>query len=146
MMHMSQHPINFTRLRKPLGVCFQHVDVQRQIGSPAADCGLLSIAFSICICNKLDPHTVGFDQSKMRSHYVACIERERFTQFPATSKPRRPRSRYIYTKDVRIYCTCRCPWDKKDVVKGPLVQCKSCKELYHMMCCNINIDVVNSLG
>ena len=38
----------------------QRVDVQRQIGSPAADCGLFSIAFAICICNKLDPHTVGF--------------------------------------------------------------------------------------
>ena len=57
----------------------QHVDVQRQIGSPAADCGVFSIAFAICIYNKLDPHTVGFDQSKMHSHYVACIERERFT-------------------------------------------------------------------
>ena len=48
---------------KELSFKVQHIDVQRQIGSPAADCGLFSIAFAVCLCNKLDPHAVGFDQS-----------------------------------------------------------------------------------
>ena len=32
-------------------------------GINAADCGLFSIAFAVCLCNKLDSHAVGSDQS-----------------------------------------------------------------------------------
>ena len=51
-------------------------------GKSAAECGLFDIAFAVCLCNSLDPHTVGFDQSKMRCHFVASIERDSPSQSP----------------------------------------------------------------
>ena len=118
----------------------QHVDVQRQIGSPVTDCGLFSIASAICLCNKLDPHAVGFDQSKIRGHFVDCIEQEKFTQFPAASGD----------WDLETYTRKMCRFTAHAGVHGKRkmwLRVNACKEWYHiiiMMCCNINIEVFNS--
>ena len=50
----------------------KHVDVQRQVGS--SDCRLMAIAFAVSLCSGLDPHTLKYDQSKLRSDFLSCVE------------------------------------------------------------------------
>jgi Ulp1 family protease len=50
----------------------KHVDVQRQVGS--SDCGLFAIVYATSLCSGLDPHTLKYDQSKMRSNFLSCVE------------------------------------------------------------------------
>ena len=46
--------------------------IQRQLGS--SDCGLMAIAFAASLCSGLDHHTLKYDQSKLRSDFLSCIE------------------------------------------------------------------------
>ena len=45
----------------------KHVAVQRQVGN--SDCGLFAIAYATSLCSGLDPHTLKYDQSEMRSKF-----------------------------------------------------------------------------
>ena len=63
------------------------VDVHKQTGSN--DCGLFSIAYAVALCLGKNPSTVVFDQPKMRSHLISCIEQQNFSLFPVRSERRK---------------------------------------------------------
>ena len=143
---------NSMTLRKQLAVILKcqsssfvvrHVEVQRQTG--CADCGLFSIAFAYSLCCGLDPHAMHFKQLQMRPHYECCIDAEKITMFPTSLRNRRQaaKARCLYSKKVCVFCKCRLPWDRDDIVKGPMIQCHRCKEWYHKKCCRIDINLYN---
>ena len=97
------------------------IEVQRQAGN--VDCCLFAIAFAYTLCCGLDPHTIHFDQSSMRSHYELCVDKEKLDMFPTSSCHWRQitRKRLKFEKRVAVFCACRLPWDKDDVERGPMV-------------------------
>ena len=64
-----------------------HIEVQRQIGSD--DCGLFAIAFAVDLCLGKDPHVMSYKQDHLRSHYIECVDKRLFTQFPNSDSPRK---------------------------------------------------------
>ena len=136
---------NSTSLKRQLAIILKcrsaffrvrHVEVQRQTGY--ADCGIFAIAFAYTLCSGLDPHTIHYNQALMRPHFELCIDNEKFAMFLTSGQTTRKRLKFV--KIVDIFCTCRMPWDKDDVVRGPMVQCCKCKEWYRENCCNINMN------
>ena len=47
------------------------MDVEKQ--SNGSDCGVLAIAYAFDLCSGLNPCTVRFDHSKIRSHLATCL-------------------------------------------------------------------------
>ena len=124
----------------------KHVNVQRQVGS--SDCGLFAIAFATSFCSGLDPHTLKYDQydqSKMRSNFLSCVENGCLLPFHTPGVTRRMgRAHFVHTKEVPVFWICRLPWNKDSTAhfaRGALVQCALCKEWYHQLCYQID-DVV----
>ena len=56
------------------------MDVEKQ--SNGSDCGVLAIAYAFDLCSGLNPCTVRFDHSKIRSHLATCLENCQVTRFP----------------------------------------------------------------
>ena len=109
----------------------KHVDIQRQLGS--SDCRLMAIAFAASLCSGLDPHTLKYDQSKLRSDFLSCIESGCLLPFHAPGATRFfGRAYFIHVKEVPVFCICHLPWNKANsnahIVRGALVQCALCKE------------------
>ena len=125
----------------------KHVDVQRQLGS--SDCGLMAIAFAASLCSGLDPHTLKYDQSKLRSDFLSGIESGCLLPFHIPGATRRfGRAYFIHVKEVPVFCICRLPWNKANsnahIVRGALVQCAVCKEWHHQFCCKIDDVVIDT--
>ena len=124
----------------------KHVDVQRQVGS--SDCGLFAIVFATSLCSGLDPHTLKYDQSKMRSNFLSCVKSGCLLPFHTPGATRRlGRACFIHTKEVPVFCICRLPWSKDStahIVRGTLVQCALCKGWYHQFCCKIDDIVIDT--
>jgi len=108
-----------------------HVPVQKQEG--VSDCGLFSIAFAYHAAigeNNLEQTT--FDQKKLRSHLVACLETKHFSKFPTLSHD----EDMACEKSISIiplYCHCRLP-DSYDNT----VACDKCNNWYHYKCVGFN--------
>ena len=58
--------------------------VQQQVG--VKDCGLFAVAFAVEVCQKNDPSSVSYDQSKMRSHFASCLQKGHLDTFPQGQK------------------------------------------------------------
>ena len=114
-----------------------YIDVQHQNG--ADDCALFAVAFAEALCAGKDPHLLTFDQLQMRQHLQFCLEQGTVTNFPAATTPRRlHRTRVKVSRNVRVYCKCRLPWDRQSCQElGSLVQCSECKEWYHQFCLDV---------
>ena len=56
------------------------LSVQQQVG--VKDCGLFAVAFAVELCQKHDPSRVSYDQSKMRAHFISCLQKEHLVTFP----------------------------------------------------------------
>ena len=109
------------------------VDVQRQSGGSA--CGLFAIANATALCGGLDPHLQNFEQSKMREHLKKCFLENRLECFPESRRRRRlGRHRFVATKSVDVFCTCRLTWNRVQNQLGDLIQCEICKKWYHEVC------------
>ena len=80
----------------------KHVDVQRQVGS--SDCGLMAIAFTVSLCSGLDPHTLKYDQSKLRSDFLSCVESGCLLPFHIPGATRRVgRAYFVHVKEVPVF-------------------------------------------
>lgn len=62
----------------------RRLSVQQQVG--AKDCGLFAVAFAVEVCQRNDPSRVSYDQNKMRSHFVSCLEKGHLDTFPQGRK------------------------------------------------------------
>ena len=79
------------------------MDVEKQ--SNGSDCGVLAL------CSGLNPCTVRFDHSKIRSHLAMCHENCQVTRFPVLGERK---SAVRKPKTVELHCSCRMPEEKGD--------------------------------
>ena len=108
-------------------ITIRYRDVQWQSGG--SDCGIFAVAFATSICNGIDPVTVTFTQSRMRSHLVLCIEKKFLSMFPYKHRAWKPTTKTSRTEMLPIFCTCRLPDDG-----ATMVECSACSEWYHVAC------------
>ena len=102
--------------------------VQQQEG--AHDCGLFAVANAVEVCVGGNPEMVQFEQSKMRSHLINCLEQKclqpfpkcRSTSFVKDSPPRPTRTKKI----IKLYCSCRMP----EAYDTKMISCDVCKAWY----------------
>ena len=95
-------------------------DVQWQKGSK--DCGRFAIAVATALCHGQDPSTKHWEQDKMHSHLIACLEKGQMDLFPATDRD--DSKSILWEQEIKIF------W-----------QCILCHEWYHQSCKNISCDV-----
>ena len=99
-------------------------DVQMQAGG--SDCGPFALAFATVICFGHSPGKFHFDQQRMRSHLIECLEKKQFTMFPIR-KERRQGSKIKASEIVPVHCICRMP----EIKQASMIQCSHCKLWYH---------------
>ena len=116
-------------LQSPLKVIeVRYIDTQWQSG--ASDCGLFALANVTAPCNGQDPSVINFDQSKMRQHFLQCIDTGLLTPFPIRNIRRKVQQPRI--ENIPIYCICRLIDDGSQ-----MVQCTSCCEWFHVACVTV---------
>ena len=108
------------------------MDVEKQ--SNGSDCGVLAIAYAFDLCSGLNPCTVRFDHSKIRSHLATCLENCQVTCFPVLGERK---SAVRKPKTVELHCSCRMPEEKGD----EMAQCDVCHVWYHRHCMDIPSEV-----
>ena len=69
---------------------FEQIQCHKQYGG--SDCGLFAIAYAMEILHGSEPQNIVFDQSKMRSHLVSCLENNVISTFPKYEKTNLPTS------------------------------------------------------
>jgi len=79
--------------------------------SNGVDCGVFAIAFAVALAHGKDPTLLAFEESLMRSHLLECLEDKKVRLFP--TKDKRIKKCKTKTTTVRLYCTCRQPYDEK---------------------------------
>ena len=101
-------------------------NVNKQAGGN--DCGLFAAAYCTSIAYGQNPSSFVYDQAVMRKHLLKCLEAKHMTPFPTMRQRRIPQSKIV---KVEVFCYCRSPNDKKE-----MVQCdkKGCKEWFHLQC------------
>lgn len=109
----------------------QSMDVARQLG--LGDCGLMALAFATTRCFGQDPVNCNYDQSRLRSHLLECIEKGKLTQFPVICN-RMVKKGIAFKTCIKIYCTCRQTY----VTGQSMIQCHSCREWFHATCLKLS--------
>ena len=107
------------------------IPVQQQTGG--VDCGLFSIAYAYHAALGEDLQRITFDQSKMRNHFIACLNQKCLKPFPPAlerSEIKRNKARIFH---IHLICICKLP-ESSD---SNLIQCDQCREWYHFRCVNI---------
>ena len=106
----------------------RYQDAQWQ--SNGCDCGLFALVNATFLCYT-NPCKVTYDQSKMREHFLQCIEEGKMApfKFPIRGQSRVRRFR---SENVDIYCVCRLPDDGSQ-----MIQCTSCHEWFHTGCVRV---------
>lgn len=114
----------------------RYVDVQWQSG--ACDCGLFALAFATCLCSGQDPVALNFDQGKMRSHLLSCLESGYITPFPLQDIRRQPEPKQS-CQLIPIYCIYRLIDERT-----PMIQCSTCKDWFHIECVHPPQDCIEN--
>ena len=91
------------------------MDVEKQ--SNGSDCGVLAIAYAVDLCSGLNPCTVRFDHSKIRSHLATCLENCQVSRFPVLGK------RKSAVRKPKIGCTAHVVCLKRKVMRWYSVMC-----------------------
>ena len=94
------------------------------------DCGLFALANATALCDGTDPSTLSFDQSKLRQHFLACIEKNNLQPFPVRGQRRIIQPPRI--QKVEVFCVCRLPDDGSE-----MIQCCQCQEWFHTSCIRV---------
>ena len=100
-------------------------DICQQKGT--ADCGLYAIAFATALCKGIDPTTVSFDQSMMRTHLWECLEKGHIEEFPSERR-KVDGTKMVALLKVKLCCYCRQPETRQ------MVRCHCCTQFFHPSC------------
>ena len=109
--------------------------IQQQIDS--SSCGLFSLANAYTLCEGKDPVMIKYDASRMRSHFLSCIQQKEISAFPSKnieiicSGP-------TITEIFNVHCICRLP-DGHSTGEG-LICCSNCKEKFHLICLGFDLE------
>lgn len=76
-----------------------------------------------------DPQNLHFDNSQMRHHLLACLEKDEIQPFPSKQVQRRPPSKRKDT--IEIFCKCRTQEG------GEMLECCNCTEWFHEECLKV---------
>ena len=90
--------LNFSAsLEKQLKAVYPHLSkgapnpivklVHPQLQSNFNDCGLFAVANCVAIANGIDPASIMFHQSQMRSYLHTCFKNKTITMFPHIKQP-----------------------------------------------------------
>ena len=113
---------------KEANITIRYMDVQWR--SNGYDCGLFALANATALCAGTDPTSVTLEQSKMRKHFLACLERNCLMPFPIRGQRRRVSPARI--DRFSIYCVCRLTDDGSQ-----MIQCNHCQEWFHTNCVRV---------
>ena len=103
------------------------------------------VTVAVSLCNRQDPHTIHYNQKAMCHHLASCLSVSSLTPFPTEERPRRVRKKWVVYEQqnlIPVYCLCRMPWNKDDIVKDPMVWCSNCKEWYRQLCVRIKSSIL----
>ena len=103
--------------------------------SGSNDCGVYAAAYATSLAFGHDPCSFVYDQSRLRKHFLQCLEQEKVTPFPYV-RLRRTDTPHIQSIDV--YCYCRCPDNGEKMI---FCDGKGCGEWFHFDCTNTNTTV-----
>ena len=96
--------------------------MQHQVGG--SDCGLFAVACAYELASGCNPSVTAWNQADMREHLKACFEDNEMTPFPLAARPRRLTStKFRSCQKIRLYCSCRMPWNAENKTLGALVEC-----------------------
>ena len=108
-------------------VCFCKRIKETEVGS--SDCGLFAIANVMALASGIDIERVTFRQTKMRSHFLQCLQEQRLTMFPHkvsdSSNSRLRRKLFVIT--TNCHCNAFLP-------NSNLIKCSECNKLFHLQC------------
>ena len=117
-----------------------------QIQSDGSSCGLFAIANATALAFGLNPSEYVYDATQLREHFIKCCSEKKMEPFPFIDMRRcrnwRSSRRYRY----KLFCSCKMPFDDQD--EGfpekyrKLVECKGCKNWFHVSCEMIPNDVL----
>ena len=88
-------------------------------------------SYAFDLCSGLNPCTVRFDHSKIRSLLATRLENCQVSRFPVLGERKRK------PKTVELHCSCRMPEEKGD----EMAQCDVCHVWYHCHCMDIPSEV-----
>jgi len=108
--------------------------------SNGVDCGVFAIAFAVALAHGKDSTLLAFEESLMRSHLLECLEDKKVRLFP--TKDKRIKKCKTKTTTVRLYCTCRQPYDEKN---DKMIECGCCHEWFHFRCEKIKKKKMDSV-
>ena len=74
--------------------------VRPQLQSNFNDCGLFAVANCVAIANGIDPASIKFHQSQMRSHLHTCFKSKTLTMFPHSKQPNNHKPAYKIVKFI----------------------------------------------
>jgi len=103
------------------------------------DCGLFAVAFAVEAASGTENKKVGnvkFDQSKMRSHLIQCIEQGRITAFPRQLPSQKATVSKHHKDTIKTLSCCNLPKEYAEVI-----QCDMCDELFHLKCLSLEPQV-----
>ena len=120
---IKQQIASLMRVAEP-NLTLTFADVQMQAGG--SDCGIFALAFATAFCFVHSPGKFHFDQQRMRTHLVECLEKKQFAMFPIR-KERRKGSKIKASETVPVYCICHMP----EMKQASMIQCSHCKLWYH---------------
>ena len=101
---------------------FEDVELQNDQNS----CGLFAIAFATSFCLGINPSSVVYDQTKLRSHLKQCLLDKNMFAFPTICARKASAGRLA---SFRVHCSCRMPLDYDYVFS--ISQCLLCSTSYH---------------
>lgn len=102
------------------------LNVQVQSGG---ECGLFALANATAALKGLDLSGIRFNQKRMRSHLVACLQQKDPKPFPLEVKVMLAQPlKVLNTYAIKIYCVCRLP------ESGLMVMCMKCLKWFHKNC------------
>ena len=105
-----------------------NMNVSKQSGG--ADCGLYAITNIICLAQGNDDSIIEcvFHQDEMWPHFKQILESGKVILFPIAKK-RRIRAKILHTDVCQIYCVCRMPDNRSE-----MICCDQCNTWYHSSC------------
>ena len=114
--------------------CVRAVQVQQQLGG--SNCGLFAIANATEFCFRFQTSHAIYKQLSTRKHLMNCFWVQKLLSFP---KQKTVEAKHVIfaTTDVKVYCVCRLPEDKRQ----KMAKCPVCSEWFHEKCLDIPGDV-----
>lgn len=101
----------------------------------ATDCGLFAIANATEFCHSPTIQNIDFDHSKLRSHWLKCIENGTFAPFSRLSERKKKGTEVVDDDIMSVYCHCRLPHSFDN-----MVDCDCCKKWFHHRCVSCKDD------